>query len=81
MNIHLLSFKLPKDVVKDKEEIRVSITTIPEENKEHFSIEGKKMYNANHVFSLNITNNTRKIIMVFRKKTIFDDPINRKSVV
>lgn len=73
MNIHLLSFKLPKDVVKDKEEIRVSITTIPEENKEHFSIEGKNMNKVNHVFSMNITNETKKVIMVFRKKTVFGE--------
>lgn len=82
LNIHLISFALPKNVVKEKEGIRVSITTMPEENKQHYHLHGKKMYCTNHVFSLNITNKTKKVIMVFRKKQFFsEDPIIASTII
>lgn len=82
INIHLLSFALPKNIIKDNEEIRVSVTSIPEENKQSFFIEGKNMSNANHVFSLNITDQTKKILIVFRKKTFFfDSPVIASTIV
>mgnify|MGYP001033567758 FL=1 len=73
MNIHLLSFTLPKNILKEKDDVRVSITTMPEERKQHFTIESKKIYSVNHVFSINITEKTDKIIIVFRKKTILSE--------
>lgn len=73
LNIHLLSFSLPNDLIKDRDEVRVSITTMPDESKQHFSLHGKKMNCSNHVFSLNITNKTKHIIMVFRKKTFLSE--------
>lgn len=82
LNIHLLSFTLPRDVMKDKDDIRVSITTMPEESKQHFHLRGKKTNYSNHVFSLNITNQTKRIIMVFRKKHFFaDDPIIASATI
>lgn len=76
LNIHLLSFTLPKNLIKDREEVRVSITTMPEGKKQHFYLKGKKMNCSNHVFSINITNQTKNIIIVFRKKNFFtDNPI------
>ncbi|KAK8889644.1 hypothetical protein M9Y10_034397 [Tritrichomonas musculus] len=70
LNVHLLAFVLPKDLINDNDEVRVSVTTIPEENKQCFFLQGNKMNNSNHIFSLNITDQTKKIIMVFRKKNI-----------
>ena len=82
MNVHLMSFALPKNIIKDNEEIRVSITTVPEEQKQSFSLAAKNMVNVNHVFSINITNETKKIIIVFRKKTFFsDNPIIASSII
>ena len=82
LNIHLLAFSLPKELINDKDEVRISITTIPDENKQNFSIEGKKMYNSNHVFWLNITNKTKKIIMVFRKKIFLsENPIIASTII
>lgn len=82
LNIHLVAFKLPKNVIKDHEEIRVSITSLPEEKKQHFHLQAKKMKNSNHVFSINITNQTQKIIMVFRKKSfIYNDPIIASTII
>lgn len=73
MNIHLSSFIIPKNIISEKDEIRVSFTTIPEQKKDYFILEGKKMYDTHHVFTLNITNETRKILIVFRKKSIFSN--------
>ena len=82
LSIHLLAFSLPKEIIKDNEEVRVSITTIPEECKQHFTIEGKKIYNSNHIFSLNITESTSKIIIVFRKvSTLQDNPIIASTTI
>lgn len=73
LNIHLLSFELPKKVIKNLDEVRVSITTMPDGVKQHYTLKGKKMENTNHVFSLNISNETRRIVMVFRKRVLFND--------
>ena len=82
LNIHLIAFFLPKDIIKEKEQIRVSITTMPDETKQHFSIKGKLMDYTNHLFSLNITNQTEKIIIVFRKKTLLkENPIIASTTI
>lgn len=71
LKIDLLSFSLPKRIVKDKDEIRVSITTVPDGNKQNFSMQMNDIGYIDHVFEVNITNLTKKIIVVFRKKTLF----------
>lgn len=82
LNIHLVSFDLPKRVIRDNEEIRVSITTMPEERKQHFHMHAKKMHKSNHVFSINITNQTKKVIMVFRRKSfLYNDPIIASTII
>lgn len=82
LNIHLVSFSLPKEIIKEKEQIRVSITAMPDGIKQHFNIKGKLMDYTNHLFSLNITNQTTKIVMVFRKKTILkDNPIIASTTI
>lgn len=73
LNIHLLSFKLSDKLIHDSDVVRVSITTFPEENKQHFEVKGKKIYCTNHVFALNITNQTDKIVLVFRKKSVLNE--------
>ncbi len=50
--------------------------------KQHFYVKGKKINASNHVFSLNITNKTDKIVMVFRKKNpLGDDPIIASATI
>lgn len=68
--VNLLSFSLPKSLIKKNEEIRVSITTTPEKRKQHFHIKGKNMNSPNHAFKLNINNETKRIVVIFRKRTI-----------
>ena len=73
LNIHLLSFNLPEDIVKENEKIRVSITSVPEGDKQSFSIEKKEINSFSYIFPITATNNTTKIILVFRKQK-YDDP-------
>lgn len=76
LNIHLLSFRLPEEVIKTREVIRVSITTFPELNQQHFYLYAKNMNCPNHTFSINITNQTKHFIIHFRKKVFLkENPI------
>lgn len=81
LNIHVVSFSLPKQIIKEKDQIRVSITTIPDGCKQKFLIKSKLMEYANHLFSLNISEKTKKIVMVFRKKTLMDKQMIASTVI
>lgn len=82
LNIHLISVKLPKKIIKSKDTIRVSITTMPEGNKQHFYMKRKKINCSNCVFLTNITNHTKHIIIVFRKKSILSkNPIIAQKTI
>lgn len=82
LNIHLISFTLEKNLISPSDKVRVSITTIPEENKQSFIIEANKMNYVHHFFTVNITDQTKKIIFVFRKKSfIQSDPIIASTVI
>lgn len=75
LNIHLKSFKLNQKIISGNDKVRVSITTFPENNKEAFITEGKQMSFVHHFFTVNITDQTDKIVIVFRRHGFFDDPI------
>lgn len=76
------SIHLNQDVIGSNDKIRVSITTVPEENKQAFVIEAKKVDNMHHFFTVNITDQTKKIIIVFRKKSfILNDPIIASTIL
>lgn len=88
LNLRVLSFQLSRSLVKDSDEIRVSITTIPEENKQAFTIPARKMKDCHLTFGVNVnipqenipddfvSAATEKIVVVFRKKSFFfNDPI------
>lgn len=82
LNIYLQSFQLKNNLFNKTDKIRVSITTMPDENKEHFVIEAKKINNIHHFFNVNISKNTTKIIFVFRKKNYLqNDPIIASTIV
>lgn len=76
LNIYVLSFTLPEYVIKPNDDVRVSITTLPEQVKQNFTIPAREMLHPRHAFQAGITQNTQKIIFVFRKKSFLDgDPI------
>lgn len=82
LNIHLISFRLNSQICNQRDKIRVNITTIPEENKDSFEISAKQIHNAHHFFSVNITDQTKKIIFVFRRKSFLqNDPIIASTIV
>lgn len=70
LNINLCSFKLDPNLIHKNEKIRVSITTIPDEKKQCFIISPKDISNVNHFFPVNISEKTKKIIFVFRRKNM-----------
>ena len=81
LNIHLKSFKLNPKLASGNDKIRVSITTLPEKNKEAFVTEARQMNFVHHFFTINVTDQTQKIIFVFRKIEFFDDPIIASTIV
>lgn len=82
LKIHLLSFLIDPKIAQGSDQIRVSITTVPEESKEVFMMEAQKLSGSHHFFSINISNQTKKILFVFRKKNfIKNDPIIASTIV
>lgn len=76
LNIHLQSLQLNDKLVHPNDKIRVSITTLPEKNKEAIIIESKNLKDINQFFSININENTEKILFTIRQKNyIQGDPI------
>ena len=81
LNIHLKSFKLNENLVNSNDQIRVSITTFPEENKEAFVINAKQMNSVNYDFKVNITDKTHDIYVVFRKIGVPHLPIIASAII
>lgn len=81
LNIHLHSFYLNRNLVDTSDKIRVSITTIPEENKEAFVVNGDKTGDVHHFFTVNVSNQTKRIIFVFRKKSLFSNHIIASTII
>lgn len=82
LNIHLLAFQLIPELMNGNDKIRVSITTLPDEKKQHFSITPKNIGNVHHFFTVNISSETIKILFVFRRKNFIQaDPIIASTVI
>lgn len=82
LSIHLLSFRLNSQIISQNDKVRVSITTIPEHNKQSFVINAKDIHQCHHFFNINITDQTKKIIFVFRRKNFIQgDPIIASAIV
>lgn len=71
LSIQMSSIQLSQSIAKNSDLIRISITTLPEVQKQAFHVKAKELYCFNHSFNVNITKDTKKIIVVFRKKGIF----------
>lgn len=82
LNIYLHSFQLSNDLIKPNDKVRVSITTFPEKNKQAFIVNAKNNSNIDHIFSVNISEQTTKVLFVFRKKNfILNDPIVSSTMI
>ncbi|KAK8845721.1 hypothetical protein M9Y10_020639 [Tritrichomonas musculus] len=82
LNIQMQSFELKKGIVQDNDTLRVSVTTLPGEQKQAFSFEAKKMQTTCPFFSVKIDEKTEKILIVMRKKSFSQkDPIIASTVI
>ena len=94
LNLHILSFQLPSNLIKDNDDLKISITTIPEENKQVITTPVRKIKDSGITFGVNInipkeiipndfiTLKTEKIVVIFRRKSFFyNDPIIASSVI
>lgn len=78
----MISFRLNSQIIGPRDKIRVSITTLPEENKDWFVINASEIHKTEHFFGTNITDKTEKIVFVFRKKSLLQsDPIIASTIV
>ena len=93
-NFIIQSFQLSTNLYRPSDDIRVSITTLPEEHKQAVVVPARQMSCANVDFLINITlpdktigndfvsNCTDRIIVVFRRKSFFKgDPIIGSLVI
>ncbi|KAK8845867.1 hypothetical protein M9Y10_020793 [Tritrichomonas musculus] len=82
LNIQMQSFELKEGVVQDNDTIRVSVTTLPGEQKQAYSFEAKNMQTTRPFFSVKINEKTEKILIVMRKKSFSQkDPIIASTVI
>lgn len=82
LNIHMQSFELAKNIVQNEDTIRVSVTTLPGEQKQAFSFDAKKMQTVHPFFSVKVNEKTEKILIVLRKKSFSEkDPIVASTVI
>lgn len=71
LNMQIQSINLSKEIVNDNDSIRVSITTLPDGQKQAHTLEYKKINNIQPSFKIQMNNQTEKIVIVFRKQNIF----------
>ncbi|KAK8892555.1 hypothetical protein M9Y10_029788 [Tritrichomonas musculus] len=71
LNIQLQSIYLSKEIVGEFDTIRVSITTVPDGQKQAQTFEVREMKKAQPTFKIQMNDQTEKVIIVFRKKNIF----------
>lgn len=82
LNIQLQSIEFIDKIVQDCDSIRVSVTTFPDEQKLNTSFEVKQIRTAFPSFTVNVSDRTEKILIVFRKKYLVQrDPIIASTVI
>lgn len=72
LDIHLCSFELDKKI-HNRDDINVSVSIIPDGKIQYFYIDGNNFRNNQHSFTVNITDKTEKIVMLFKKKNVLLD--------
>lgn len=73
LNIKLNCIRFSQSVVNPEDTIRVSITTLPDSQKEAFTFDIKDIQTVQPSFTIKFNKNTKKIIIVFRKKSFFSN--------
>lgn len=70
LKIQMESINLSRDVVNENDTIRVSITTLPDGQKQAQTFEAKEMKTSGPTFKIQMNDQTEKVVIVFRKKNI-----------
>lgn len=82
LNIKLHSFEFFGNLVNDNDNIRVSITTLPDGQKQAFTFNMKKINSTTASFTIKFNESVQKIVFVFRKQNILsDDHIIASTVI
>lgn len=82
LKIHIFSFSFNKNLIKEIDDIRMSITTKPDKRKQYFYFNGKQFLNNDLVCTLNITNEANEIYIVIRKKNFIEGhPIIGSTII
>lgn len=82
LNIKIQSLELDKNIFNDNDTLRISVTTLPGEQKQAFSFDAKKIQTVSPLFSVRIDEKTEKVLIVIRKKSFSDnDPIIASTVI
>lgn len=68
--IFMQTHELSPSIIEENEIICISVTTLPGEQKYAFTVEAKKMKTYHTFFSVKINDQTEKLLIIIRKKSI-----------
>lgn len=69
LDIHLCSFELDKKI-HNRDDINVSVSIIPDGKIQYFYIDGNNFKKNQHSFTVNISDKTQNIVMLFKKHNV-----------
>lgn len=82
LTVYFQTLQLDNSIVRSNDKVRVNIITIPDNKKQSFIIELKRINQSNHFIRLNITEQTKKLLFILEKKNFFqNDPIIASKVI
>lgn len=82
LNINIESIELSNELLSSNDKVRISITTLPDNQKHAEIFDSKKLNFIRPSFKIEYKNTIKKLLIVFRKKNYFDgDPIIATAVI
>lgn len=81
LNIKFQTIEFIKGLFKDNDTLRVSVTALPGGSKQYFLFEASNLKKAHPTLSVNIDDETDKILIVFRKKGFTESPLIASTVL
>lgn len=76
------SINLSKDIISENDTIRMSITTLPDEQRQVQTINIRELKHKHPVFKIKMNDKIERFIVVFRKKCIFgNDHIIASTII
>lgn len=70
LNLQFHSFEFTQGVISPNDTVRISVTSLPDEQKQATTFNVSKMHLTTSTFNLKDSDNIQKIIVVFRKKKL-----------